>query len=267
MGHNLCLDIFGDPSAAEAAVGLGVHGEASVAAYDVRQSGSSLIMTACFPLAQIRFERIIELRGCTAYIGEVVDNLTAFDRPIGWTQHVTLGPPFLECGVTRFETSATKSKVFEAEFGTADYLERAAVFDWPMAPRSGGGLADLRVFNGAPVSSGFTAHLMDPEREDAFFTAFRPDCKVSFGYAWKRGDFPWLGMWDENHSRKNAPWNGRTIARGMEFGVSPMPGSRRQMIDRGILFGAPTYRWLPAHARVEVHYSAGFTAVGGAVIR
>src|SRR5580704_603368 len=27
MGHNLCLDIFGGPSAEEAAAGLGVHGE------------------------------------------------------------------------------------------------------------------------------------------------------------------------------------------------------------------------------------------------
>ena len=30
MGHNLCLDIFGGPSAAEAAAGLPVHGEASI---------------------------------------------------------------------------------------------------------------------------------------------------------------------------------------------------------------------------------------------
>ncbi len=33
MGHNLCLDIFGGPSAEEAAAGLTVHGEASIARY------------------------------------------------------------------------------------------------------------------------------------------------------------------------------------------------------------------------------------------
>ena len=33
--------------------------------------------------------------------------------------------------------------------------------------------------------------------------------------------------------------------RGMEFGVSPFPESRRQMIDRGRLFDVPTYRWIP----------------------
>ena len=42
----------------------------------------------------------------------------------------------------------------------------------------------------------------------------------------------------------------------MEFGVSPMPESRRQMIDRGKLFGVPAYRWLPAKARLEVEYCA-----------
>ena len=39
MGHNLCLDIFGGPSAEEAACGLGVHGESSVAPYEIEVSG------------------------------------------------------------------------------------------------------------------------------------------------------------------------------------------------------------------------------------
>ncbi len=35
MGQNLCLDVFGGPSAEEAAAGIGVHGESSVDAYEV----------------------------------------------------------------------------------------------------------------------------------------------------------------------------------------------------------------------------------------
>src|ERR1041385_8699817 len=57
MGHNLCLDVFGGPSDEEFAAGIGVHGEASVAAYEIEHSGHRLQMTATFPLAQIRFER------------------------------------------------------------------------------------------------------------------------------------------------------------------------------------------------------------------
>ena len=110
-------------------------------------------------------------------------------------------------------------------------------------------------------SSGFTAHLMDPKREQAFFTAHHQGLKLSFGYSWQRSDFPWLGIWEENRSRKNPPWNGRTITRGMEFGASPMPESRRRMIGRGTLFGVPTYRWLPARSRIEARYSAAFTSL------
>jgi hypothetical protein len=42
----------------------------------------------------------------------------------------------------------------------------------------------------------------------------------------------------------------------MEFGASPMPESRRAMIDRGRMFGVPTYRWIPAKSRVDVEYFA-----------
>ena len=54
----------------------------------------------------------------------------------------------------------------------------------------------------------------------------------------------------------NLPWNGETLTRGMEFGVSPMPESRQTMVDRGRLFDVPTYRWLPANGRIEVEYYA-----------
>src|SRR6185295_18638016 len=111
MGHNLCLDIFGGPSEEEAAAGITVHGEGSVAEYEIAEDDGGLTLRANFPMAQIAFERRIELDGRTVRIRESVENLTAFDRPIGWTQHVTLGPPFLQKGVTQFHASATRSKV------------------------------------------------------------------------------------------------------------------------------------------------------------
>jgi hypothetical protein len=97
---------------------------------------------------------------------------------------------------------------------------------------------------------------MEPPRQHAFFLAFSPATRLAFGYVWNRADFPWMGIWEENRSRTNLPWNGETLTRGMEFGVSPMPESRRTMVDRGRLFGVPTYRWLPANGRIEVEYYA-----------
>jgi hypothetical protein len=256
MGHNLCLDTFGAPSAEEFAAGIPVHGEASVVPYDIRQTDGCIVTTTQLPRAGLLVERRIELRGCAVNIKESVENLFATDRPIAWTQHVTLGPPFLECGTTQFRASATRSRVFESQFGDADYLVPAAEFLWPHAPRAGGALADLQVFNAAGCSGAFTAHLMDPNRKSAFFVAFAPSFRLAFGYVWKQADFPWLGIWEENHSRPSPPWNGRCLARGMEFGVSPFPESRRAMMERSRMFGAPTYRWLPARSRAAVEYWA-----------
>lgn len=256
MGHNLCLDIFGGPSSEEAAAGLPVHGEASVARFEIDASETSLGMRAVLPIAQLRVERRIEVVSRTVHIREALENLSGADRPVGWTQHVTLGPPFLEKGGTQFRASAARSKVFESAVGANDYLKKGAEFDWPLAPREGGGVADLRVCGDAEKSSAYTAHLMDPAREESFFVAFSPSARLAFGYAWRRADFPWMGVWEENHSRPATPWNARTMTRGFEFGVSPMPETRRQMIERGRLFGVPTYRWIPARQRIAVEYRA-----------
>jgi hypothetical protein len=254
MGHNLCLDVFGGPSEDEAAAGVTAHGEASIAPYEIRESGDTLTLRATLPLAQIRIERRIELHARVLGVRERIESRCAFDRPIGWTQHVTLGPPFLERGVTEFRASATRSKVFESQFGASDYLRAGACFEWAAAPTLDGGVADLRRFTSEPTSSAYTAHLMDPASDRAFFVAFAPAARLAFGYAWTRSDFPWMGIWEENRSRTAPPWRGETLARGMEFGVSPFPETRRRMVDRGQMFDTPTYRWLPADGVLEATY-------------
>lgn len=255
MGHNLCLDIFGSPSDEEARAGLTAHGEGSVATYQLSAHREELTATAKFPIAGLEFERRIRLRGRVVEIHETLKNVTSLDRTIGWTQHVTLGPPFLERGVTEFRASATRSKTFETAFGADDYLEPATEFEWPLAPALDGGFIDLRVFSNATRSSAYTAHLMDRDRP-AFFAAFSPAFRLVFGYVWRPEDFPWMGIWEENYSRLQSPWNGRTLTRGMEFGVSPMPETRQAMVDRGRMFGVPCFRSIAAGSSVTVEYRA-----------
>src|SRR6267143_7302121 len=55
MGHNLCLDVFGGPSEAEATAGLTVHGESSVARYDMTSEPHEIIARVSLPLAELRF--------------------------------------------------------------------------------------------------------------------------------------------------------------------------------------------------------------------
>jgi hypothetical protein len=252
LGHNLCLDIFGGPSEAEYAAGITVHGESSVLPYQIDASATRMVARAHLPLAQLDFEREIELAGSDVKIRETVTNLTSMDRPLAWTQHVTLGPPFLEPGITRLDMKAPKSMVFPGDFGAAQPYKPGALFDWPHAPNKDGSTTDLRIQSTAERSAGVTCHVV----EEGSFEAFHPPTRVLFGYSWDRADFPWISLWEENRSRTFAPWNGNAVTRGIEFGVSPFAEGRRAMVERGSLLGVPTYRWLGARESATVHYKA-----------
>ena len=254
MGHNLCLDLFGVPSPEEAAAGFTVHGEASVDRYDITQSSGQLLQRLTLPMAQLKFERSVQLHGQYVRIREVVENLSAMDRPLAWTQHVTLGPPFLDPATTQFRASMTRSVVSQVDTGFNAYLTLGKEFSWPIAPRRDGGKSDLRQMHKTAPASGYTAHLADPQRDHAYFVAFSPQFRLAFGYVWKRADFPWLGIWEENCSRQASPWDGKTVTRGMEFGVSPFPETRREMVDRHRLLDAPAYKWIASRGRLDAEY-------------
>lgn len=239
MGHLLCLDLFGPPSAEEAAAGMTQHGEACVNPHRGEARGGELLQQTHCADAALDFARRIRLECATIRVLETVRNVSRLDRPVAWTEHFTFGPPFLEKGVTQFRAPVTKSRTSEEKD-----------FEWPYLNGE-----DLRVFPSAASSAGFTAHLIDPRLEDAWFLAWSPRSKLLFGCAWRRSDFPWLAIWDENQGSQALPWNGRTLARGMEFGASPMSETRRQMIDRNSLFGVPAYRWISAGADVTAEYS------------
>jgi len=255
MGHNLCLDLFGAPSQQEALAGLTVHGEASINTYSFEMNNQTLAMSTTLEAAQLEFKRRIQLDNYLVKFNETVQNLSIFDRQIAYTQHVTLGPPFLQHGKTKFHIpGATQSRVYEIdnEFKN-NSLMTGKDFTWPSGPGRNGESVDLRVFTNSDRSSTFTTHLME---NPAYFTATTDNC--TFGYRWNRDDYPWLGIWEENCDRHTPPWCGKTITRGMEFGVSPFPESRRQMIERRTMFGTPTYKWIPAKSQISTSYEAFF---------
>ncbi|MFZ0641529.1 MAG: hypothetical protein WAM25_00120, partial [Candidatus Acidiferrales bacterium] len=156
MGHSICLDTYGTPSAEELAAGMPVHGEGPVAPYPVESNENSISMTAVLPFAQIRFQRRLELSGDASgsiHIRESVENLSHSDRPIAWTQHVTMGPPFLEAGRTQFRAPVARSKVIDEDFTGGRGLQKiGAEFNGLLCPRKDGGVIDLRVYPSEAVS-------------------------------------------------------------------------------------------------------------------
>ena len=176
------------------------------------------------------------------WIRETVHNPGGVDKPIGWTQHVTLGPPFLEKGQTQFRASVDAlARLRVAVRGAGTTSQAGADFDWPHAPRRSGGTADLRVYTDAPVSSAYTAHLTDPARADGVLRGV-----LARHRGWRSATsgaapiFPGWGSGKKTSADRRAPWTSRTLTRGMEFGVSPFPETRRAMVERGRLFDTPT---------------------------
>lgn len=257
MGHNLALDIFGPPSSEEAAAGLTVHGESSVVPYEFKFEGDTLLASAHLPLAQMHVERKMRLLGRGVIdFEESVTNLTAMDRPIAWTQHVTLGPPFIEGGSTRLHLSTENSAVYPYDLGYGSQYQPGQLFRWPHAPCIDGTAVDLSVYPAsAPVTS-VTAHLIPPTQERGFFLAWHPPTEMLFGYAWRRRDFPWISLWLENRARKDPPWNGNTTTWGIEFGASPYAEERVAMVNRNSLLGESTFCWLRSRSSVTVRYKA-----------
>jgi len=147
-----------------------------------------------------------------------------------------------------------RSFVSEVDPGFNAYLRPGAEFLWPLAPGLDGSVINLQQMHETAPASGYTAHIGDAASENAFFLAYSPELELVFGYLWRAKDFPWLGIWEENCSRQGSPWNGVTVTRGMEFGVSPIPETRREMVDRGRLLDTPTFRWLPSKGSLSAEY-------------
>lgn len=258
-GHSLSFDHFGPPSPEETAAGLATHGEAPSAKWRRLRNTTSRRPNLSYGCrlrdAQIHFARTIALdrRNPVAYIEERAVNLSRYDRPISWNEHVTFGPPFLECKTTIFDIPATRSKVCPPEYSERNFLKPDAEFIWPEAPRITGGQGNLRAMPDEPYGH-YTAQLLDPNLKIAFISACNPRQHLLVVYAFRRADFPWVGNWEERNNRTSAPWNGRTFCRGLEFSTTPFAVPRRDTVDQGPLFGEKTYRWLPAKSGLAIRF-------------
>lgn len=260
-GHNICLDYFGAPSEEEARRGLAIHGEAPNARWRIEKCGAdaaraTLIASVRLPVAGLRFNREITLRRgeSVAYFKETVTNETDADRFFHWTEHVTLGPPFLNSKGSRVAISATRGQTFPHGYEGRELLKSALNFRWPYAPGVQGSPIDLTRPFLRPGLGFISTVLMDPRRNAQFIAASNHTHGLIVGYCFSRKDFPWTAIWEENKARSAAPWKRRCQARGLEFGSTPFPVGRTEAFTRGPLFGAPYFTTVPAGGRKTVAY-------------
>ena len=249
MGHNVCFDYWGAPSPTEFQAGLSYHGEVSTLEWKRVSSGSAdLTYRADLPQGRTSLTRTLRLRGPVLYIEETAENQTAFDRPFGWVQHVTFGPPFVSAQHSAFDASATRAERRLANQGKD--------FAWPAA-----GDKDFRRFSSAERDDAMAYVLLDPQREVEFVSALNTDYRQLVVYVFKRRDFPWLNVWEQNRSRLQPPWNGKAQTRGMEFGNTRLSGTARAWLRVPMLWDTPTFGWLEARGKQTVRYLAVVVAI------
>jgi hypothetical protein len=278
-GHFLCVDGFGPVSAEERAAGLPGHGEAHRLPWKTESAGKAgntvtLVQSVSLPLVQETYRRTVKL-----FEGENVvvvhaslESLLAFDRPVCWAEHATIGSPFLEPGVTVVDMSKNQAltRPYDKDGPNPNRGHRLPPekeFDWPMAPTADGGSVDLRAAPTALGSGDHTGHLMTPNGEYAWVTALHPQKRLLLGYIFKTSESPWLQTWE------SYPTEGM-LARGIEFGTQTFDLPRREVVSEGKRFGTPLFRWLPAKSTIEstflmflVRTPDGFRGVGDVQLR
>jgi hypothetical protein len=262
LGHFLALDGFGAPSEQELASGMPFHGEANRQLFRILSATNSghshsVTMQTTLPLAQETLTRTAEVVDGEnlVYVTSVLESLISVDRPVSWAEHATIGPPFMEQGKVVVDMPATHCRV--RPFKPGDIPGRLAYgedFTWPMAPVIGGGEANIREIPTDHNWLDLASCEMDPRRTLAFVTALHLEKHLLYGYLFRREQYPWLMSW------MNFTGDDRA-ARGMEFSSQPFDISHRDTVAMSPLFGIPTFRWLPAKAKIENHFVIFYTRV------
>jgi hypothetical protein len=271
LGHFICVDGFGPVSAEEEAAHLPGHGEAHETPFEVKFYGkdahaTTLTLSTKLPLTQELFARTVRMVDGenVIYVQSELESLLAFDRPVFWAEHATIGSPFLEPGVTVVDMSAHRAQTrpYQPEKeGLPHRLPSGKDFTWPEAPGLHTRKIDVRVAPAGPNSGDHTTCLMDASRKMVFVTALHPGKRLVIGYLFKPQEYPWTQNWEYYPPNKK-------LARGLEFSTQPYDVPRREVVQLNSMFGSPVYRWLPAKTKIEsrflmfyAHTPEGFTKV------
>jgi hypothetical protein len=261
FGHFVCVDGFGPTSLSERVAGMPQHGEAHLLKFSVNRdpSAGALEMKATLPIVQEVLTRTFHVvpGENVLYVDSRLENLLGFDRPVNWAEHATVSAPFVEPGKTVIEISGSRSQnrpysasqpgPGTAQARTQRRLVSGVDFTWPLAPAVDGSTVDMRTFPEKPHFLDHATTLLDPSRDTEFAVAFNRARHVVYGYLFRRADYPWIQHWGNYPSAAE-------LVRGMEFGTQPYDVPRHDAIEMGSMFGAPTFRWLPAKGAIESHF-------------
>ena len=270
-GHNLCIDVFGEQSKGEEAVGLTFHGEAGMVQWSVGECDADagiLVMETDLPHTALTIVREFRLPdgADTLVITESVGNNVGFERALGIQQHASLGHQFLETkdSPTLFACNADKGQTWPGvEYEAPHCLKVSEDFDYPDMPAQDGSVQDWRVFPRHDANSDLCTLRVKQADKLGWFSAHQPKHSLTIAYAWERAVYPWLMTWEECHARAQKPWNSQSVARGLEFGSYAFATSRKDNVKLGELFDTPCFTWMDAYEELTTTYAVTVQAQEG----
>jgi hypothetical protein len=248
MGHFLCLDRWGQPSAAEEKNGMFFHGEATRVEWKVSRDAVAepnfvrAEMAAMLPMAGIEVQRRVRLSQNTAFfaVTETVTNINKLGRVLNMVQHSTIAPPFLDEN-TVVDSNARRGFMQSSPLPNP---EEPSVY-WPQALK-----------DGQPVNLRHLTNDPDPnvvsfviDENFGWATAVNAAQGLLIGYIWKTSDYPWFNAWRDVK-------NGKPNARGLEFGTTGLHQPFGVLVSKGRIFGRPIYAYLDAGQNMTKSYAS-----------
>jgi hypothetical protein len=250
MGHFLCFDRWGPPSAAEKANGFRHHGEVNTETWELLTAPQTVdgrlssSMQCELPMAGLQLTRKIELSAGEPvfFVTEKIKNLNRNGRMFNIVQHVSLAPPFLDKS-TLFDNNTLQG--FE-DRNDGSLNQDEIILKWPQVIHNGEKVS-LRQFEvGWPEVSSF---MFDQNEEYGWVTACNPSKNLMLGYIWKTGEYPWINFWRSME-------NGVPKAYGMEFGTTGLHEPFPVVAKKGKIFGRNIYEFIDAGEIVSKSFTA-----------
>jgi len=247
-GHFLCMGRWGAASEAEQKAGIPHNGEINTLNWKVTKSpkveADVIVAEAeCLEIKeQMKVSRRIELQkdGQSFLMTETATNTANLDRVYNFTQHPTIGAPFLSPS-TLIDCNATLGFDQRADFTNLEKSE----FTFPEGQLTDG-YADLRKVND---DRGYVStHIFNDTSKIGWVTATNPDQKLVLGYIFLTKEYPWLNLWHWKKDR--APY-----AHGLEFGTTGLGQPYKTLIDNCVTFhGRKSYEWIETGQSITKKY-------------
>lgn len=231
MSHFLCLDRWGQPSAAELANGMPYHGEAGLVEWKVlRATSAEAEMTATLPMAGMEVWRRAKLTGAVLFVEERVTNRNKLGKPYNMVQHPSIGPPFLD-ETTLVDANAKRGLMQSSAMPNPEH----PTVVWPQALKDGIPV-DLRRLANDPLPEVVSFVIDEPW---GWVTAVTPAPGLMLGYLWKTSEYPWLSIWRH-------VVDGKPFARGLEFGTTGLHQPYPILAEKGRIFDRRLFSYLDA---------------------